>query len=357
MSWCVYAISKDISIIDLMEGSMLFADSDEWNYLYIGVTNDFDRRMDEHYRDAHNESYEWSQKFYRHIRNKWDDFDKTILVNNITSEQEAKDLEIELIAKYNSYKNGMNSTRGGDGASPGADNHRARAIRVYNNSTGEETSYDCITECAKELKLSRKRIDNVLSSVRITDTQSMSTTGIRYQFKRIEDTTSFIENMPSWHEKHVGTNNYGAREIRVFNNSTNEEVGPYTCIAECARKLKLSENGIYQVLYKNNPASQVKSDHDVWYQIKYIEDTSPFIVNMLPPNEKKMGGRNYNAKPICAFGKLYDSASSAGRSLIEVVDTININFIIAWIYHKKIRRTFFMFPKSFMNRIRIRMIE
>lgn len=347
MSYCVYAISKDIEIVELSKGAELIVEPDEWNYLYIGCTDNFERRMDEHFKCAHNESYERSQKFYNRIRNCWDAFDKTILVHGIKTEQEAKDLEIELIAKYNSHKNGMNSTRGGDGASPGADNPKARAIRAYNNSTGEETPYGCISVCARELELSEKSISDVLS-IRRPDTQVTSMTGIRYQIKYNDDTTPFVENMPTWHEKHMGANNYGARKIRVFNNSTNEEVGPYMCIAECARKLELSENGIYQVLYKNNLASQVKSVHDIWYQIKYVEDTNPFVVNMLPPNENKLGGKNYNAKPVCAFGKLYDSAATASRCLIEVVDTKSKgNFIVSWIYFKKFPENVFYASKKF----------
>ncbi|ABT14654.1 hypothetical protein NY2A_B255R [Paramecium bursaria Chlorella virus NY2A] len=86
MTWVVYAISKNIPFVVLSEGAMLLLDPEEWNYVYIGVTNNFERRMDEHFNLAHNESYKTSQKFYNRIRDKWNEYDKTILVRGIRSD-------------------------------------------------------------------------------------------------------------------------------------------------------------------------------------------------------------------------------------------------------------------------------
>ncbi|AGE58287.1 GIY-YIG catalytic domain-containing endonuclease [Paramecium bursaria Chlorella virus NY2B] len=265
MTWCVYAVSKDITIVNLTEGAMLIVDPDKWNYVYIGFTHQFEVRMGQHFNLAHDESYKTSQKFYRRIRNKWDDFDKTILIHNITSEQEAKDLEIELIAKYNSYKNGMNSTPGGDGCGSGAEHHRARAIRVYNNSIGEESTYTYIGECSTQLGISESNIKNVLSSD-FNTIQAKSKDGIWYQFKYTEDTSSFAKNMPSKGEKQ-----------------------------SIARK----------------------------------------------------GGRHPQAKPVCAFGKLYDSAITASGCLIEFIDTNDTQFISKWIYKKKFPDDIFKVSKDF----------
>lgn len=217
MSWVVYAISKDIQIIETPDGSVLMVDPEEDKLLYIGYTDNFSRRMKQHFNCAHDESYEWSQKFYNRIRNKWDDFDKTILVRGIRPEQEAKDLEIELIEKYNSHKKGMNSTPGGDGVAPGADHPNARAIRAYNNSTKEETLYTYFGECVAELGISESRISMVLSTY---TPQAKSKDGIWYQFKYSEDTTPFIENMPTKSEKksdaQKGGTNPNAKSVCVF---------------------------------------------------------------------------------------------------------------------------------------------
>ncbi|AGE58661.1 GIY-YIG catalytic domain-containing endonuclease [Paramecium bursaria Chlorella virus NYs1] len=345
MSWVIYAISKNIPIIDLTEGAMLVVDPEEWNYLYIGYTNNFGQRMTQHIQRAHNERYMTSQKFYNRIRNKWNVFDKTILIHNISSEQEAKDLEIELVAKYNSYKNGLNSTPGGDGTGSGADNPVARVIRVYNNFTGEETSYEYIGKCVAELGISEYNISHVLSPERYT-TQARSKNGIWYQFKYSEDMTPFIENMPTPGEKISGTDNYGARVIRVYNNSTGEETS-YEYIRECVAELGISESSISQVLSPEKMNTQAKSRDGTWYQFKYAEDMTPFVENMLRPDEKQSGGLNSQAKPVCAFGKLYDCAVTASQCLNEVVDTNNIKFISKWIYKKKFPNDIFKVSKEF----------
>ncbi|ABT14685.1 hypothetical protein NY2A_B286R [Paramecium bursaria Chlorella virus NY2A] len=329
ISWVVYAISKNIPIVETSEGVELVVDPDEDKLVYIGYTCDFDRRIDEHYRDAHNEKYTTSQKFYNRIRNKWDEFDKTILVHSIESEQDAKDIEVKYIEKYNSFRKGLNSTPGGDGCGSGADHPCARAIRVYNNSTGEETTYDCIVECTKELGISRDNICHVLSH---KTSQAKSTDGNWYQIKYIEDTTEFMMNMPTQYEKISGSNSSVARKIVAYNNTTKEET-THGSITECATELEIIEQNISKVLSKQQ--SQTKSIDNVWYQFKYEEDDTPFEKNMPTFDEKKIGGRNHKAKPVCAFGKLYDSTATACKCLIEVVDTKNTQFVRNWIRRKK----------------------
>ncbi|ABU43826.1 hypothetical protein AR158_C281R [Paramecium bursaria Chlorella virus AR158] len=349
MSWVVYAISKNIPIVDLLGGAMLIVDPETWNYLYIGVTNNFERRMKEHYFNAHDESYETSQKFYRRIRNRWDAFDKTILVRDIRTEQEAKDLEIELIAKYNSYKNEMNSTRGGDGFVSGADNPNARAIRVYNNYTGEETLYEYIGECVEKLGIFNDSINSVLSP-KTNQSQAKSKDGTWYQFKYAEDMTPFAENMPTRYEKILGADNPTARAIRAHNNSTGEET-LYEYIGECVEKLGISESSISNVLSPEYNYSQAKSKDGIWYQFRYAEDMTPFAENMLTKSEKqsiaRKGDRNPRAIPVCAFGKLYECAQTASDILIEVVDTDDKKFISQWIYKKKFSDDIFKVSKEF----------
>ncbi|AGE54187.1 GIY-YIG catalytic domain-containing endonuclease [Paramecium bursaria Chlorella virus NYs1] len=345
MFWVVYAISKNIPIVDLLGGAMLIVDPETWNYLYIGVTNNFERRMKEHYFNAHDESYETSQKFYRRIRNRWDAFDKTILVRDIRTEQEAKDLEIELIAKYNSYKNGMNSTRGGDGTGSGSDHYRARKIIAYNNKTGEETSYTYIGECAEKLGIDKTNIGIVLSP-EINSTQAKSKDGIWYQFKYAEDYTDFIENLPMPGEKISGANNHKARKIISYNNKTGENK-TYMYIRECAEKLGISEKNISNVLSSYDKSTQARSKDGTWYQFKYAEDDTSFVEYMPTKSEKRSGGRNPRAHPVCAFGKLYDSAISASRCLVEVVDTNDKQFITTWIHCNKFPDDIFKVSKEF----------
>ncbi|ABT14655.1 hypothetical protein NY2A_B256R [Paramecium bursaria Chlorella virus NY2A] len=239
----------------------------------------------------------------------------------------------------------MNSTLGGDGAASGANNPNARAIRVYNNSTGEESLYTYIGECAKKLGISESSIKSVLSP-EYNYSQAKSKDEIWYQFRYEEDDTPFMEHMPTPTEKMSDVNNHNARAIRVYNNSTGEETS-YEYIKECAEKLGISEKNISKVLSPEKMNTQAKSEDGIWYQFKYSEDMTPFVKDMSTPNEKMMGGRNPQSKPMCVFGKLYDSAATASRCLIEVANTSDTQFIKKWIYKNKFPDDIFKVSKDF----------
>ncbi len=81
---------------------------------YIGYTNSnktFERRKYEHYNNAFSGH---KTKFYNAIRKHPDNFVWTVLEEVDTHEQ-AKKREIELISEFNTYREGYNSTKGGDG--------------------------------------------------------------------------------------------------------------------------------------------------------------------------------------------------------------------------------------------------
>lgn len=91
------------------------------------------------------------QFFYRAIEKYgWNNIDHIIIANNLTQE-EANNLEIDLIAKYktNQRQYGYNITPGGkDGAgSPGGKNPNARPVICI--ETGE--TWECSTYCAKDI--------------------------------------------------------------------------------------------------------------------------------------------------------------------------------------------------------------
>ncbi|AGE53671.1 GIY-YIG catalytic domain-containing endonuclease [Acanthocystis turfacea Chlorella virus GM0701.1] len=62
----------------------------------------------------------------------------------------------------------------------------------------------------------------------------------------------------------------------------------------------------------------------------------------------KKGGKHHNAKPICVFGKLYGSASTASATLCEVCNTAsNEDFIRKWTKSKKHQHNVFYVAKEF----------
>ncbi|AGE56772.1 GIY-YIG catalytic domain-containing endonuclease [Acanthocystis turfacea Chlorella virus NE-JV-2] len=70
-------------------------------------------------------------------------------------------------------------------------------------------------------------------------------------------------------------------------------------------------------------------------------------------SESKKGEKNYKAKPICVFGKLYDSASTASDILCDVCDTTaKGNFMIQWIRRKKHPHNVFYVSKEFYKEMK-----
>lgn len=91
------------------------ATSQTTNKVYIGITtNTLEYRMAQHKRAAEEGK---QYHFYEAIRKYgFDDFIFEIVENNINDYEYLKEREIYWIKHYNSYENGYNSTRGGEGA-------------------------------------------------------------------------------------------------------------------------------------------------------------------------------------------------------------------------------------------------
>jgi hypothetical protein len=67
-----------------------------------------------------------------------DQWNNKVLIDNIPTLAEAKRLEIEMIAKYDTYKNGYNSTPGGDGNGPMPEETRKKISESTKNKSKSE---------------------------------------------------------------------------------------------------------------------------------------------------------------------------------------------------------------------------
>ena len=77
---------------------------------YVGMTNDFNRRMSEHSIGLDGET-----NLQQAIRDfGWNSFEYQVYMWNLTRE-EARSVEIQMIAKLNTYRFGYNMTSGGEG--------------------------------------------------------------------------------------------------------------------------------------------------------------------------------------------------------------------------------------------------
>ena len=339
----------------LMRGLVLDdVDPSEFKYAYVGYTNDFERRMIQHLACINNTDYKKSKKLYNRLRYYgWDNFDKMILMSGLT-EEEAKDAEIEMIAKYNTFEQGMNSAPGGEGFSCGADHPFAKAVNVYNNSTGEIISFLWIGAAAQYLGVESYRVHNVVSSSSTNEQTYSPIHNAYFQIKYAYDDTPFIENMATPTKKMSESqkgNKYHIKAIKIYNNSTGEII-PFSWMGGAAEYLDINRDCIKAVVIGSSANEQTYSKkHEAYFQVKYIDDETPFIKDMPTPNQKKSGKNNYNSKPICALGKLYGTISMASDMLREVCNTKSEgNFMSDWVNRKKYQHNVFYVTKEFYER-------
>lgn len=109
------------------------------NKKYIGYTNSnkgFERRKYEH---IHLATEGHKTKFYNCLRKYPNDFEWSIIMDNIEKHTTAKELEKYFIKKYDTYKNGLNSTEGGDGGRTreNQSGHNAPTYKFIDNETTE----------------------------------------------------------------------------------------------------------------------------------------------------------------------------------------------------------------------------
>jgi len=165
--------------------------------LYFGITMcGFETRMKAHRSRMNDDKCRHSKKLYNALRYYgFDSFTKVILEDNMTGE-EANNSEIYYISKYDTYKNGLNSTRGGDSFTSGDTNPVASAVKIYNNTTGEITYFSWQGAAADYLKVRPNRISLVVNP-KFTNQAQLYSKHLKayFQIRYITDNTPFEENM------------------------------------------------------------------------------------------------------------------------------------------------------------------
>lgn len=145
------------------------------NKTYFGITTDFNRRM----RDHKNRTIDDNRKLYNSINKYgWKNFDKEI-VEVVYCRTEVFELEKFYIEEFDTFKNGLNSTPGGEGNGIRGDNVCAVKVRSYNIRTEEERVYDCLLDAADECDVTANAISKVICG-------RVKRTG-EYMFQRYDD--------------------------------------------------------------------------------------------------------------------------------------------------------------------------
>jgi hypothetical protein len=283
-------------------------------YMYIGITNDFERRMGQHMRSALNRFYTKSAKFYNRIKSHgWDAYEKRVLVSGLTR-AEALALEIDTIARYRTFEFGLNSTPGGDGCGFGAEHPCAQAVNLYNNATGDIHSFTWMGAASKFLGLGSdqgKRVSAAASPNCYTAQLQSKLTGEWFQGKYAYDETPFEEFMPTPGEKISGAEHHTTHPVKLYNNVSGE-IHSFTWMGAAAEFLGLGSdqgNRVSAAASPNCYTAQLQSKlTGEWFQAKYAYDETPF--GFMPTRyEKTSGYNNWNAQAV----NLYNNTSGEIR--------------------------------------------
>jgi hypothetical protein len=285
-------LDENICIIDKGKSVHIEVNNvDVLKYLYIGITNNFERRMTQHLLRALNPEYMASAKFYNRIKSHgWNAYEKRILVSGLTR-TEAKKTEVDMIAKYRTFELGLNSTPGGDGGPMlfGDMHPCAQAVNVYNNKTGYIKSFLWMRAADDELGVSYGTVSSVANQ-KEAHVQTWSPNWNTYvQVHYTYDETPFEKNMQTPNEKRTGADNGLAQAVELYNCKTGV-ITSFSWLGAAAKFLGYETTDgrlVGRVASPTVDTTQIQSlITGEWFQAHYKYDKSLFQENMLTPHEK-----------------------------------------------------------------------
>lgn len=279
--YAIYLESEDLFAVKDANDKYTFQVPSGKRRLYFGITmQKFEKRVSKHHIRMNDLNYTQSQKLYNCLRcYGFDNFKKIVVLDNLT-EEEAKQLEILYIAIYDTYKNGLNSTRGGDSFVLGELNPMASGVKVYNNTTGVITYFTWQGAAAEFLNVSPNQVGLVVCEKSTNNSQLYSPKFDTYfQVKYVDDDTDFIVNMPTPLEKMRKSK---STKIVVVDLDTREEVY-FDSIYDASQCLKTKEHNIHSVLH-NKKNRQFNAEGKRYDAQKYPK-TREWDFDILPTNK------------------------------------------------------------------------
>ncbi|AGE55793.1 GIY-YIG catalytic domain-containing endonuclease [Acanthocystis turfacea Chlorella virus MN0810.1] len=230
----------------------------------------------------------------------------------------------------------------------GSNSHHTRALKKY-----IDTMQISFTYCPKYL------LDDVETFViaffDLTDKTKgyNKTTGGRKYYRHSKDVLKTMseskkgEKNPMFGRSHTKE---ARAQISAAQSSENHRLYGKTVPEDTRKKMSISHSGENNHMYGKTHTKETRAK----ISEKNKGENHPNFGKTLPEetcaklSESMKGEKNHNSKPICAFGKLYGSASIASDTLRDVCNTaIKGNFMKDWATRKKISTTSFTFPRSF----------
>jgi hypothetical protein len=277
---CVlYALHRrDIPVIKSNE-IYFDVDVDKFKYLYIGITNNYRHRMTQHRNSINKVKY--GGKLIPRIKSHgWGAYEKTILLSGLTRD-EAKKAEVDTISLYRTFELGLNSTPGGDGCGIGASHHKAQAVNVFNNKTGEITSFLWIGEAAKFLGILDVCVGSTANPNQPEKTQTFSPIfDSWFQIKHVDDNEPFEYDMKSQYEKTTEKN----RKCVVLVNLDTRVETEFDGVDVAASSLSISQFNIHTTINRFNKQFNVGNDR---YDAQYVPKSRDWNFDIMPTNKAK----------------------------------------------------------------------
>jgi group I intron endonuclease len=113
---------------------------------YIGYTcQKINKRWNYHYYHSKKQSTKFDKALLKYPEDSWN---HEILIDNIPSLEEAKQKEIEMISKYDTYQNGYNSNSGGSGKKNFKHSEKTKR-KISQSSLGKKKSKEHIQNLKK----------------------------------------------------------------------------------------------------------------------------------------------------------------------------------------------------------------
>ncbi|ABU43703.1 homing endonuclease [Paramecium bursaria Chlorella virus NYs1] len=321
-NYLVYALFIESQYLYMSdEKELVFEyESNKNKYLYIGYTNNFTKRMWTHSKNTENEEYTSSKKLYNCIRKYgFDTFKKVILRDKLTRE-EAKDEEILRIAKYNSFKNGLNSTKGGDGGAThsGSEHASSYPIKLLNLTSKEELFFDWVGEAAEYIDTDPHNIYQIFRDTNSSRQTFSKKHNAWFTAKKTTDDTEWMYDMLPITEEIK-------RSIIMLNIDTCESL-KFTGIVDAANHFNIFAGRISGVLAESSHHKQVYIDKDR-YDVQYDPPERPWNYDILPKEYPIIGfDQDYtNENPIFRFDSATDASDKTGIQQSHISDCARHN--------------------------------
>ena len=288
---------------------------------YIGITTKtFQKRLNQHKNSSKDPNVP-KNKFYNAVlKYGWDNFEGTIIttVQSDTKEElknSLDNLELYYIQKYDSYKNGYNSTLGGDGVL----GYGQKEVKVYNEFGEYIETLPSRVEASEKYNVLDTSINDsckrkILSCGKLN--------GIRLVFRDINDevTQEDIEKL-----KHSRIK--GEVPVKCYDYYTGELLNTFNSIKEASKYYNISEDSISKSAKKIRKCSRKGKQKLIWRHLNdfytpeykyaaYFQDGKLFKKYVEQVQAEKELNIDQTTISDCIRGKIKTAGSVDGKRLI-----------------------------------------